>query len=58
MNKLITEIAKLLRYDIDPDFLESTGYQSQAFTNSFTLNIEAQRAWIRIADALEKNNQS
>nr|WP_156140885.1 DUF6680 family protein [Sphingomonas sp. 37zxx] len=56
--KLIFEITRFMRYDIAESDLEKRSYSSQSFVDRDQLNVQAQVAWIRIANALEQQNQA
>lgn len=56
--RLIFEISKHLSYRISESDLEKRSYASQSFVDRDQLGIQAQVAWIRIANALETQNSA
>jgi hypothetical protein len=56
--KLIFEIATYLGYRISEVDLQRRAYASQSFVDRDQLNIQAQVAWLRIANALEQQNKA
>lgn len=54
---LIAAIGQEIGFDITRQSLIDGSYVSQGFADREQLNIEAMRSWLRIASALEKNNQ-
>ena len=54
---LIEAIATALSIDIKAADLMAGRYLAQGFTERDALSVSAAKAWIRIADAMEKNNQ-
>ena len=54
--KLIFEISQHLSYKLSETAIQSSAYASQGFVDRDQLNIQAQVAWIRIANALEGQN--
>lgn len=54
---LIEAIAQELGFDLTSEALRKGAYISKGFVDREELNIEAMRAWPKIADALELNNR-
>ncbi len=54
--QLIFEISKYLGYRLSETEIQTSAYASQGFVDREQLNIQAQVAWIRIANALEGQN--
>lgn len=54
--QLIFEISKHLGYRLSETEIQSSAYASQGFVNREQLSLQAQVAWIRIANALEGQN--
>ncbi len=56
--RLIFEISKHLNYNLSESDLEKRSYAAQSFIDRDQLGIQAQVAWIRIANALETQNDA
>ncbi len=56
--KLIHEISKELNYDLSESDIQFRHYTSQGYGDRDDLTIQAQVAWVRIAAALEAQNQA
>jgi DNA polymerase III delta prime subunit len=54
--KLIFQIMKSLGYKLDETDIQSSAYAADGFIVRDNLNLDAMRAWSRIADALESQN--